>query len=192
MNRQIENVSQIAGFGMDCSIKLWDNFLLITLIESSVLIVLLLMALLFLFRIQIKNRQLRKEIDERKKVEETLKESEEKYRLIFEHSPLGLLSFDKNGVILACNDNFVKIIGSSHDVLIGLNMLKLPDKKLVAAVQMALDGSAGLYEDVYQSVTSPKISHVRALFAPIGTKGCRACGGVGIIEDVTSRKLAES
>ena len=97
MNWQIENVLQIAGFGMDCSIKMWDNFLLITLIESSVLIFLLFMALLFLFRIQIKNKQLRKEIDERKKVEETLKESEEKYRLIFEHSPLGLLSFDKIG-----------------------------------------------------------------------------------------------
>ena len=192
MNGQIENVLQIAGFGMDCSVKLWDNFLLITLIESSVLIVLLFMALLFLFRIQIKNRQLRNEIDERKKVEETLKESEEKYRLIFEHSPLGLLSFDKNGVILACNDNFVKIIGSSQEALIGLNMLGLPDENLVSAVQMALNGSAGLCEDIYQSVTSKKISHVRALFAPMGNKDSRVGGGMGIIEDVTTRKQAEA
>ena len=192
MNWQIENVLQIAGFGMDCSIKMWDNFLLMTLIESSVLIVLLFIALIFLFRIQVKNKALRYEMAERKIIEETLRESEEKYRLIFEHSPLGLLSFDKNGVILACNDNFVKIIGSSQEALIGLNMLNLRDKKLVSAVQKALDGSAGLFEDIYQSVTSQKISHVRALFAPRGNKDCVVCGGVGIIEDVTARKQAEA
>ena len=181
----------IAVFGMDFNEKLWNNFLLIELTESSVLIVILFMALLFLFRIRIKNRTLRNEMAERKMVEETLLESEEKYRLIFEHSPLGLLSFDKKGIILACNDNFVKIIGSSKEVLIGLNMLHLPDKKLVSAVQKALDGNAGLYEDLYHAVTSKKVSYVRALFAPMGDDLGRVGGGVGIIEDVTARKLAE-
>lgn len=181
----------IAVLGMDFNAKLWDNFLLIELTESSVLIVILFIALLFLFRIKVKNWSLRNEMAGRKMVEETLRDSEEKYRLIFEHSPLGLISFDKKGIILACNDNFVKIIGSSKEVLIGLTMLNLADKKLVSAVQKALDGNAGLYEDVYHSVTSKKVSYVRALFAPMGEDvGCVG-GGVGIIEDVTARKQAE-
>jgi DNA-binding NarL/FixJ family response regulator len=71
----------------------------------------------------------------------SLRKSEEKYRLIFEYSPLGLLSFDEKGVIVACNDNFVKIIGSSREKLIGLNMLNLPDKNMVSTVQKALKGS---------------------------------------------------
>lgn len=181
----------VAVFGIDFNAKLWNNFLLVELTESSVLIVILFMALLFLFRIRIKNRSLNLEIAGRKMVEDTLRESEEKYRLIFEHSPLGLLSFDKKGSILACNDIFVKIIGSSKEAIIGLDMLSLPDKKLVSAFKKALEGEAGLYEDVYHSVTSQKISYVRALFAPMGDDVGQFGGGVGIIEDVTARKQAE-
>ena len=138
---------------MDFNAKSWDNVLLFEVFQSSLVIVLLLLAFLFSFNIKAKNRSLNYEISGRKKVEETLRESEEKYRLIFEYSPVGILSFDENGVIVACNDNFVKIIGSSREVLIGLNMLHLPDKKMVSSVQKALNGSTGLYEDVYQSLT---------------------------------------
>ncbi|MDP3284405.1 MAG: PAS domain S-box protein, partial [Desulfobacterales bacterium] len=111
--------------------------------------------------------------------------------MIFEYSPLGLLSFDEKGVILACNDNFVQIIGSSREVLIGLNMLNLPDKNIVSAVRKALSGSTGLYEDVYHSVTADKVTPVRALFAPMIVGDGLIPGGVGIIEDITERKRVE-
>jgi PAS domain S-box-containing protein len=156
------------------------------------LIVLLLIAFFFSFNINTKNRSLNNEIADRKQAEKMLGESEEKYRLIFDHTPVGLLSFDKNGVIIACNDKFVQIIGSSREALIGLNMLTLPDKKIVSSVREALKGKDGLYEDVYQSVTSKKITPVRALFAPMDDGGGHVRGGVGIIEDITDRKQAEA
>jgi PAS domain S-box-containing protein len=111
--------------------------------------------------------------------------------LIFEFSPLGILSFDENGVITACNENFVKIIGSSREKLIGLNMLNLPDKKLVEYVQKAIEGSPQLYEGEYSSVTANKITPVRCLFTPMNVGGERITGGVGIIEDITERKKSE-
>ena len=181
----------IAVFAMDFNAKSWDNVLLFEVFQSSLVIVLLLLAFLFSFNIKAKNRSLNYEISGRKKVEETLRESEEKYRLIFEYSPVGILSFDENGVIVACNDNFVKIIGSSREVLIGLNMLHLPDKKMVSSVQKALNGSTGLYEDVYQSLTAKKTTPVRALFAPTDVRNERVHGGVGIIEDITERKRSK-
>src|SRR5664280_1984387 len=132
-----------------------------------------------------------RDITDRKRAEDELRKSEEKYRLIFEYSPLGLFSFDEKGVIVACNDNFVKIIGSSREKLIGLNMLELPDKKMVSAVKKALNGSPGLYEGDYSSVTAKKITPVRCLFAPMDFGGGRISGGVGIIEDITERKQTE-
>jgi PAS domain S-box-containing protein len=118
-------------------------------------------------------------------------ESSATYRLIFEYSPMGLLYFDSNGVILACNDNFVKIIGSSKEKLIGLDMLGLPDTGIVTAVRKALEGGTGFYEDVYHSVTAEKNTPVRAIFTSMTLKDDGSRGGVGIIEDITERWQAE-
>ena len=132
-----------------------------------------------------------RDISERKRTQNALRESEEKYRLIFEHSPLGILYFDHNGIIIACNESFIQIIGSSQKALIGLNMLKLPDKNIVSTVQKALNGSTGLYEGIYSSTTAKKITPIRSIFAPMTSDSGIILGGVGIIEDITERKQAE-
>jgi PAS domain S-box-containing protein len=122
---------------------------------------------------------------------DNLRESEEKYRLIFENTPVGVLQFDVSGRITTCNDAFVKIIGSSREVLVGLNMLNLPDKKMVGAITDSLKGSMGYYESEYISTTASKVTPVRGFFAPIETKDKQIRGGVGIIEDFTEKYEAD-
>ncbi len=119
------------------------------------------------------------------------KQAEEKYRLIFENAPLGVLVFDSQGYIKACNNNYVEIIGSSREDLIGCNLLDLPDQKLTAAVKEALEGKHGYYEDYYQSVTAKKVTPLRILFAPFSGKHSLSGGGMGIVEDITERKRVE-
>ena len=106
---------------------------------------------------------------------------EESHRLVFENAPIGIFHFDHRGVITACNDQFVDIIGSSRRQLLGLNMLTLPDQKIVAAVRAALAGERATYQGDYHSVTGGKTTSVRVLFAPILDDGVR--GGVGIVEE---------
>ncbi|MFH0761709.1 MAG: histidine kinase N-terminal 7TM domain-containing protein [Bacteroidota bacterium] len=131
------------------------------------------------------------EITEQVKLMENLRENEERYRLIFENTPLGLMHYDTKGRITTFNDSFVKIIGSNKEVLTGLEMLHLPDKELVKAIVETLQGHTGYYEKVYKSTTAEKETPVRAMFAPIRGKDAKIHGGVGIIEDFTERLKAE-
>ncbi len=122
---------------------------------------------------------------------ENLRESEEKYRLIFENTPVGMLQYDNSGKITTCNSAFVKLIGSSHEILIGLNMMNLPDTEMVKAISNSLRGEIGYYEDEYHSVTALKVTPVRGFFAPIASKDGQIRGGVGIVEDFTERSQAD-
>ncbi|MBF0210693.1 MAG: PAS domain S-box protein [Desulfamplus sp.] len=129
-------------------------------------------------------------IKEQQQMENALRNSKETLHTIFENAPFGILHFNKHGIIDSCNSQFVDIIGSSCDQLIGLDMTKLSDKNVVSALKSALSGTIGKYEGLYHSVTGGKSTFVRVLFTPIINDGiCN--GGVGIVEDISERKQAE-
>jgi PAS domain S-box-containing protein len=133
-----------------------------------------------------------RDITERHRVEEALERSELKYRMLFERSPLGLISFDSGGVITACNGAFSRIVGSPKDSLVGLNMLGLPDPGVLKALGRALEGKVGVYEGDYRSVTSGKLTPVRVMFAPMAEGGLGIPGGLGIVEDISERRVLEA
>ncbi|MBW2003390.1 MAG: PAS domain S-box protein [Deltaproteobacteria bacterium] len=132
------------------------------------------------------------DISERKRVEQELRKSEERYRMLFKQSPLGIIHFDQKGVIVDCNKKFVEIIGSTRKKLIGFNMLKsLRDKKMLSAVERALSGGTGYYEGDYLSVTGGKLTPMRAIYNRITSEDGNFLGGISLYEDITERKRAE-
>jgi len=131
------------------------------------------------------------DIAERKIGEMKLRENEAKYRLIFERSPLGVIHFNEKGVITECNEKFVEIIGSSKELLEGLNMLDLPDKNVVGVVKNVLKGKMASYEGIYESVTAKKTTPLRMLFSPVINALDKVDGGVGLIEDRSSHVQKE-
>ncbi|MBW2333696.1 MAG: PAS domain S-box protein [Deltaproteobacteria bacterium] len=132
------------------------------------------------------------DISESKLVEQELRKSEERYRMLFKQSPLGIMHFDQKGVIVDCNEKFIEIMGSPREKLIGFDMLKsLRDKKMLSAIKTALSGGTGYYEGDYLSVTGGKLTPMRAIYNRITSEDGSFLGGVSLYEDITERKRAE-
>jgi PAS domain S-box-containing protein len=117
---------------------------------------------------------------------------ERAYQLVFENAPLGLFHFDNTPSLIACNDYFVRLIGSSKRLLIGLNLLTLQDEAILSSVRDVLAGRHAYYEGDYHSLTADKVTPVRAHFAPCLNEAGEVEGGVAIVEDVTEQRRAEA
>ncbi len=117
----------------------------------------------------------------------SISETEKKFKLLFEHTPVGILQFNEEGVITACNKNFVNILGSTQNRLIGLDMKILPNKKVVKAIQRVLDGKTASYNGEYKPVTGQNTARVRAIFSPVVGSKKQVLGGIGIVEDITNQ-----
>jgi len=118
------------------------------------------------------------------------KDSLAKYRLFFEKAPIGIVFYDKNGIITDINDMTVKIFGSSRKKLIGLSVKKNPNKIFTDEVMKSLNGQNGFFEGEYTSFTGNKTTFLKCEWMPL-KKNNLVYGGVGIIRDISERKENE-
>jgi len=131
------------------------------------------------------------DIVERMQTEEALRESEERYRLLFRRLPVGVFHYDTQLCISDCNDRFAAILQSSRDRLTGLDMKTLRDRSVLPALRQVLEGKEGFYEGLYSATTSSAVIRISMRTAPLVDLQGQVKGGIGIVEDITQRKQAE-
>lgn len=132
------------------------------------------------------------DITERQRVDVALRKIGERYRLIFEQSPLGIMHYDENGIIYGCNKIFAEIIGAPKEKLIGFNMLKsMPDEPARWAIEECLKHGTGNFEGKYHTVSGNKDINIKAVHKRITSDDGVFLGAIGVFEDITERKRAE-
>ncbi len=131
------------------------------------------------------------DITQRKEAEEALRQSEERYRTLFEQSPVGVFIYDTNLKITNFNNRFVEILKSVPDKLLGLDMNLLKDQRILPTLKKILKGESGRYEGSYITTTSNIEIWITMQVAPLLDARGSVMAGMGVVEDITERKHLE-
>ncbi len=138
------------------------------------------------------NKSLRNEVKERKRIEKELRESENRYRNIFNSLNSGLVITDRKGKIVEVNPTACKMYGYTYDEFLKLNVRHFIDPESVGLFKSILRDLGKKKSLFFEAKTVRKDStniFIEAYFSTFQFKG-NSHFIISII-DVTKRKLSE-
>ncbi len=125
-------------------------------------------------------------------VAQALEESEARYRTLFEQSPIGVFTFDLSRRLVDCNLALVRLLNSSYDKLVGLDLRSLSDTRLLPAIERVLEGEPLYAEGGYTAELSKAEIYIATWLTPLRDADGEVTGGLGLILDVTARRHAQN
>ncbi len=124
-----------------------------------------------------------------------LRESEEKYRLLVDHAPVGILLADREGRIEMVNHMLLEVLGSpSAEATKTINILTFPrlmETGLTGVFRRCTEEGVSLTAEMPYVSKWGKRSYLRILLTPRFDKAGNVVGCQGIAEDIADRKKAE-
>ena len=117
-----------------------------------------------------------------------LKAHRAEIELIFDNVPVGIFFYDKEFNIVNVNQHFVQLFGSSREKLIGFNLEKLTDKRIIPTIHIPIDYNGledGYYEGAYHTTTSDIDVYIRMKTTALKDSKNRLVGAIGIVEDIS-------
>jgi PAS domain S-box-containing protein len=143
------------------------------------------------------------DITEKRQMQNELRDREERFRRIFELSPIGIQVFDMEGFLISANDASLKILKwKDSNKAKGYNIFR--DALLDDEIQMTLQSGQIAHEGRWikrKSVKSAKKEsdassregkmYLDYIISPLGAKEKDPSGYLALIQDLTEIKLAE-
>jgi PAS domain S-box-containing protein len=134
------------------------------------------------------------DVTERKKAEETIKESEEKYRNLIESLQQGIWLIDKNAHTTFVNPPMADMLGYTVDEMQGKHLLDFMDEKNIVIADKKLENRRrGIKEQHEFEFRRKDGSRVFTLLEtkPINDKHGNYAGAIAGVIDITERKRSE-
>lgn len=135
-------------------------------------------------------------------LEKALRASEEKFRLIYESSPIGIELYDAKGELLDVNRSCLNIFGvASADAVKGFNLFADPNvsdeykeklkKGETVRYEAPFDFGLVRAHNLYET-SKNGIIQLDVLITPLGVNGDNVFGYLVQVQDITARKLYEN
>jgi len=121
-----------------------------------------------------------------------LRSSEDRLRLLFQQAPAGIFLFDMDLMVTECNDQFLSLLKSDRDAVVGLHLSKLREPEIQPAIQEALAGREGSYEGPLTLPTGFGCSWVALSAVPLWDENHQIKSGIGVAVDISERKRADA
>ncbi|MBD8071467.1 PAS domain S-box protein [Bacillus sp. PS06] len=136
------------------------------------------------------HKELEKEVKEKQQMVQLIKESEERYKSLFENHPDAVFSVDLEGRFVSVNEGCVNLSGRSREELLGMNYIKVINEKDHGKAQnifgISLKGSP--HHDELQVVHKDgHIISIQATAIPIIIDG-KVIGVYGVAQDISLQK----
>jgi PAS domain S-box-containing protein len=147
-------------------------------------------------RVAARTAELEGEVAQRRRTEDTLRASEQRWRSMFEASAVGIALTDENRRFVAANLAFQKMIGYTAEELSDLGPVEITYEDDREATREMLDdmlsgGSSGYHVEKRYRRKDGVVIWVRVSTAQAPEPGSDLRGIPTIIEDITERKRAE-
>jgi PAS domain S-box-containing protein len=131
---------------------------------------------------------------QRAPTEQSLRESEEKYRTLFESIPQKIFTKDRNSVYVSCNENFARELGITPEEFKGKNDYvyfprELADKYRDDDKRIMESGETEEIEEQYMQ--GGQVLWVQTIKTPLRDVRGNITGILGIFSDITERKRKE-
>ncbi len=133
------------------------------------------------------NRQLLEQAVERKKTEQALRASEQRFRAVINNTPIILFALDQNGVFTMSEGKGLESIGLKFGEVVGQSIYSLYED----VEQVQEDFKRAMLGETFTSVLSLDHAVFELWWSPIIDQNNQVNGVIGVMTDITERTRAE-
>jgi PAS domain S-box-containing protein len=137
-----------------------------------------------------------RDITERKRMEDALRDSEERFRRLFEESPVGVTLVDEEFRVIGANNAFCRMLGYTEEDLVGGTIADVTHLEEVVAseelLKKTLSGETPGFQLETRLITKERgIIWARVTGGPVHDDAGKPQYVIGVIENVSERKLLQ-